>query len=448
MRGWLTNPGIGEKERQVRSDFPLHPLTVSSYLRDTQLLEEPMKLYFATLLALAAPSAADVLDVRGPSPDYQQISDAVTAAVDGDLIRVWPGNYAGFSINDKTLTVIRALSTGTVQVNGACLIENLSPGRHVEMTGISASGKTDYGLHVRNSQGSVRVREGQFWGANDDTGTWDMPWAGVRVDTCKDVELVFCTAAGGSCNGWYGGYGENGVSAYNSTLSLFNSTFSGTGGSTGWDAGDSGGDGGHGVSINTGCLVFISGCTLVGGDGSDADPSGSAWGGYGSGGNGGWGIKGMGKALVQDVTFDPGQGGSSPDSSLNGNDGQNATHAQYLPGKKRILRSSALLDDSELLTLRFVGVPGDRVYLITAAEPGLRFHPVRGPFLVASPPSPMSAAWRYMGQIDQSGVLTVTLPAPQLNPLGHTTLHFQGAFMKGKNYFGSSSWSAILDTAW
>ena len=42
----------------------------------------------AIFLAAAAPCLADVLDVGGPSPDYNQISQAVVAGADGDVIRI------------------------------------------------------------------------------------------------------------------------------------------------------------------------------------------------------------------------------------------------------------------------------------------------------------------------------------------------------------------------
>ena len=83
----------------------------------------------AICLATAVPCLADVLNVRGPSSDYSQISTAVDAAAEGDVIRIWPGNYKGFTIDDKSLTLVRAKDSGNILVKGTCRIENLSAGR-------------------------------------------------------------------------------------------------------------------------------------------------------------------------------------------------------------------------------------------------------------------------------------------------------------------------------
>ena len=53
-----------------------------------------------------------------------------------------------------------------------------------------------------------------------------------------------------------------------------------------------------------------------------------------------------------------------------------------------------------------------------------------------------------MGEIGPSGTLLVSTAAPDLPLFGHATLHFQGSFMKGRDHFGSSSWSVVLDNTW
>jgi hypothetical protein len=403
----------------------------------------------AICLATAVPCLADVLNVRGPSSDYSQISTAVDAAAEGDVIRIWPGNYKGFTIDDKSLTLVRAKDSGNILVKGTCRIENLSAGRSAVLTGVSADGVEDYGLLVSNCAGSVRVREGIFQGADDNTGTWNEAYSGIRVKDSADVELVFCTAYAGGLLYWGYGYGVSGLKATSSNLSAFSSSFHGSSGMTEYDPGASGGDGGHGIETYGSGRAFLSGCTLVGGHGSDADVDEDFWGGgHGSGGNGGWGYYGSMPASFQDMTFQPGEGGSSPNSSYDGADGEDASGGDDLPGKKRILRTSGRVSDDGSIAVRFDGAPGDRVFLLTSTGPGYRFDPVRGPFLVDVPPGPMSQAWRYMGQIGPSGTLLVSTAAPDLPVLGHATLHFQGSFMKGKNYFGSSSWSVVLDAAW
>ncbi len=86
------------------------------------------------LLLLAPAALADVLDVRGPDADHDQIAAAVAAAVDGDVIRVWPRNYQGFTI-DRSLFIVRATSSGTVKVQGTIQIRDLIASERVEMVG-------------------------------------------------------------------------------------------------------------------------------------------------------------------------------------------------------------------------------------------------------------------------------------------------------------------------
>jgi len=400
----------------------------------------------AIFLAAAAPCLADVLDVGGPSPDYNQISQAVVAGADGDVIRIWPGKYKSFTINDKSLTLVSAQQSGTIEVEGTIRIRNLSAGRSAVLSGVSGSGVEGSALILSDCQGSVRVREGTFHGADDNTGEWNEPYSGIRVDNCQDVELVFCTVYGGNLLYWGYGYGVSGAVVSDSNLSAFSSSFHGSSGLTEYDPGASGGDGGSGISAWGTGQAFLSGCTLVGGDGSDADYDPDFWSGsYGSGGNGGWGYKGNMPASFQDMTFQPGEGGWGVPS---GSDGLDASGGDFLPGKRRTLRTTGLASDDGPIAVRFDGAPGDRVFLLTSAAPGYRFDPVRGPFLVDVPPAPLSQAWRYMGEIGPSGTLLGSVAAPDLPTLGNRTLHFQGSFMKGKNYFGSSSWSVVLDAAW
>ena len=300
--------------------------------------------------------------------------------------------------------------------------------------------------NTSSNAAAVGVRVGIFQGANDDPGEWNEPYSGIRVKDSQDVELVFCTAYGGNLHYWGYGYGVSGAVVSDSNLSAFSSSFYGTSGMTEYDPGASGGDGGHGIAAYGTGRAFLSGCTLVGGDGSHADADPDFWSGqYGSGGAGGWGCYGSMAASFQDMTFEPGEGGWGVPS---GSDGEDASGGDFLPGKKRILRTSGLAADDGSIAVRFDGAPGDRVFLLTSTAPGYRFHPVRGPFLVDVHGAPAAPAWRYMGEIGPSGTLMVSVEAPDLPLLGSGVLHFQGSFMKGKNYFGSSSWSVVLDAAW
>ena len=400
-----------------------------------------------SLLLLASPALADVLDVRGPSPDYNEIGPAVSAAQPGDVVRVWPGSYQVFTV-DKSLTVVRATANGTVAVQGTVRVKDLTADERVELVGVQAAGVDGPGLIVSSCAGSVRLRECTFFGA--DTFNWFAEHPGAFVLDSDDVVFTYCSARGGFAPwGEDGGWGANGLTAQDSTLSLFASTFTGTDGTVDDDPGASGYGGGYGIEVSGAGTLWVAGCTLVGGDGGPADYDLDWWTGeYGYGGNGGWAHYGNTPAWFHDCTFDPGLGGWSPDSSHYGYDGQDSAGGTYVPGVARLLRTSWLTDDASTLTVRAQGAPGDEVWLRIAEGPGYRFHPVRGPLLVDTAPAPLRDPWLRLGTIDGSGVLLVDLPTADLPTGGHLVPHLQGAFHKGKDYFGSSSWTVLLDSSW
>lgn len=402
-----------------------------------------MRLAIACLL-LATPSAADVLNVRGPQPDHQEIVSAVNAAAPGDVIRVWPGQYQVFTVS-KSLTIVRATINGVAEVNGTIRINGLAAGEHVELTGIACTGADSAGMIVSDCAGAVRLRECQFQGKL--WQPWEA-WPGLLVMDSGDVALTACQGFGGSSAYPEGGSsGGNGLEVRDSNVSVFGSTFQGTSGATEDDPGASGGSGGHGIYGYGSGQLWIAGCTLIGGHGSNADPDPDWFSGYyGDGGYGGWGHYGSLPAWLHDCTFQPGDGGYSWGGS-NGPPGED-TSGTLRPGKARNLRSSGILEDDSAITLRAEGKPFDEVWVRPADAPGYRFDAVRGPFLVETSSSPAADPWLRLGTIDASGVLLVELPTIDLPAFEHQVLHFQGVFVQGKNYFGSMTWSVLVDEAW
>ncbi|MCP3917657.1 MAG: hypothetical protein GY711_19090 [bacterium] len=107
----------------------------------------------ALVLCLALPAAADVLRV-GPAQPYSEVADAVAAAVDGDLILIASGTYAGFTVDDKALWI--AAHPGAHVVVGEVAVDDLAAGKSLRLTGFSDQRK---GLSLTNCTGSVRVHE-------------------------------------------------------------------------------------------------------------------------------------------------------------------------------------------------------------------------------------------------------------------------------------------------
>ena len=393
---------------------------------------------------------AEVIDVRGPSPDHPEIDAAIIAASDGDVIRIWPGDYQPFWIDDRSLTLVSADDTGSVMVNGTFRVMNLGAGRSVEISGISSTSPAARGLVVSDCQGSVRFRECNFRGGYVfDGSVGDLQ--GILVTGCEDVEFSSCTALGGHVGDVYGdgNDGASGLRVENSRVSLYHSTFAGHEGYDGWKKGSSGGYGGAGISAGPGGRVYLSGCTLIGGDGGSSGPPDPPIF-PGVGGDGGWGYRGWGSPLPEawflDNTYQPGEGGYG--DSGDGLDGQNTSAGTHLPGQARLFRASRLIDDTSTIGLIFTGSPGDLVTFRISRVPGYSFDPERGPLLLHRPSAPLILPWRILGTIDASGVFVTTLPTADLPSFGHSTLHLQGNLIGSENYYTSSSWAVILDAAW
>lgn len=415
-----------------------------------------------TTLSLAVSAQADVLDVGGPTPDHAQISSAVGAARDGDVIRIWPGNYQPFTVLGKSLALVEATSSGAVLVGGTIRIRELGPEQSVVLSGIDATGTDGRGLVVSDCLGAVRIRDGAYRGGpGSGFGAPADGHAGALITGCSDVELTECALRSGNpeSGGEYAGAGGPGLELDSSTLSAFRSQFQGASGGFEDDPGASGAPGGHGIHATGDCSAYVSGCTLTGGNGGSADFDADPWTyEYGYGGDGGYGFYATGGVhWFLATVFQPGTGGSSPAPGQQGSPGQATTGGTMLPGVSRHVRATARLDDASDIALRFEGAVGDEVYLRVASEPDYQFSPTLGPVLVAAPPvTPFGASgpwvasqgWRFIGTIDASGVLLSTLPARELPDLGHDVLHLQAGYEGARTYLGSSSWSVVLDTGW
>lgn len=401
----------------------------------------------ALTLLLVPPAAADVLDVGGPTPDFAQIGAAVQAAADGDVVRVWPGGYAAFTVQDKSLSIVKA-AAGAVMVGGTYRVTNLSLSKVVSVHGIDATGVDGHGLVVSDCQGAVRIREASFTGGFRQGG----PAPGALVRNCRDVSLVDCHLTGGAASsGEYGSQGGSGLVVEESRLSAWACSFRGLPGTTDDDPGASGYHGGHGVVASGAGRLWAAGCTFTGGDGGDADYDPDPFSGeYGHGGAGGDGCRTLsgGEAWFLDATFEPGEGGSSPDPGKHGQDGKDKTGGTLLPGVARVLRASALVADTEAIQLRFEGAPGDRVFLFVGEGVAYRFLPPRGPLLVRSWQGKAFLPWRFVGTLDVNGKLLAEHSLPDLPPLGHDTRFLQAVFLGTETYLSSAAVSIILDAAW
>ena len=191
----------------------------------------------ALLLALATSSAhADVFIVDkndGPNTDFLDMPAAVTAAVDGDILIVRTGVYAGFDV-DEALTII---AVGTVRVYADIVLENLPAGQTLQLSGFDP-----VILRIRDAEGTVIVD--------------DAPASTIAIERCADVRLERVST-------------RERLVVDDSHVEIVDSVIEGGYGEDSYPGG-SGDDGSDALTINGASEVHVAGTWVEGGTGGDA----------------------------------------------------------------------------------------------------------------------------------------------------------------------------------
>lgn len=409
------------------------------------------QLLLALALAPLATASADVLNVRGPNPDFNQINLAIAAASDGDVIRVWPGNYAAFEITGRSLTVTRESDLGTVMVDGSITISGLTAVMEAVVSGIDATGTVAEGLIVTNNQGAVRVEGGIFVGRLMD-GTGDAH-PGGRVATSADVAFTSCSFFQGAFAPWPF-YDICSLSISGSSVSMFDSEAIG---SDGMDAPEweevNGWTGSNGVNVSA-SFFYASGCLFQGGDGGDGGDWTDSWTGTGTiGGDGGDGIDASNASNLHllDTLAVGGVGGWG--SQYDGNPGEevdlnSGSTLEDLVGTARHLDLPTLLPEQTTVNIVVEGQAGDLVLLVASVRSRLRYiAPAHGPLLLRSP---FDMPRQILGYLPGSGSQTYQFTIPDVPPLAAITWHFQAGLIpsSGGLYLSSVRSGVLLDSAW
>lgn len=356
--------------------------------------------FAAAVLAVLAPaSRADVLHVKGPTPDFAQISQAVAAAQDGDVLRVWPGTYGGFTIADRDLRVVRDPSPGAVVVQGVVRVQSLAAGKTVVLSGLDVTAGGGEGLIVFECSGAVRVQGCSLHGANGNVDPPDLHYrgfAGARIEASTDVAFSSCSLRGGvgvgfELNGAF--RGGDGLRVQGSSVAFHSGDSTGGIGGSPWgqfSEGD-GGPGGAGAWADAGATLFVGGSTFEGGRGGTGGEGCSlckpAYGGQGGNGL----AVDDAAAFTLATAFVPGEGGDPGTLGLAGPDGLelelgvDATLRQ-LHGRARSLSAPPLAADGTSIDLVVHGEPGDAVFLASSAGPAFQVVPgARGVWLLEGP---------------------------------------------------------------
>lgn len=401
----------------------------------------------ATLLGLACvlSSRSATAGVRVVAPSgaaYTQISAAVNAAVDDDVILVKSGTYAGFTIANKSLAVV-ADTGASVNIQQQVRVQSLAATRSVVLAGLRvfpiANAMAD-ALVVSGNAGSVRVERCDLRGPYMTTTSLPIPIFahGAFVESSTDVAFVDCSLRGGTSTEYEGIHGLYSTTA---SIALHRTSLHG---SLGGGADYYGYWGGDGAYLLGATLVVSSGCQFLGGPA--ATGSLVCW-----GGGDGIGAFETTQVFVQDSLLAPGRPAGCPSTVTTGLPyrlGPNATLTPVV-GRARELHGPSLTREQHSLEMQFFGEPADRVELVLAD--GLRFqhrpdqHGVslvrrRGASVVVS-----------VGMIAGDGTLNWSLPIGELGPgVESSTIHAQAYFTDaaGSVFLSSPAELVLLDGAY
>jgi hypothetical protein len=376
-----------------------------------------------------APSAAaDVWTViPNGSGDFVQIQAAVDAAVDGDVLLVSPGTYAGFAIEEKSVWVLAV--GGTVTVTNTVSIQNLTSNQSALLAGITVNAQTilDFppprtlrqapGLSLANNVGHVRAQNCTFKGARGTTQYSELGngGAGADIESCLSVAFSGCSFLGGNgrfacdfvwCGAPYA-RGGHGVRTNLSIAAFYACTLQGGVGDQA--EADPPGNGGNGCDVPT-FAIFASGTQFIGGQGGWMQNV------HFSGGNGGDGVHvaSGARAFLLDNSYTPGPAGFSSFGN-HGNPGSTTAGGgifNFWNEPKRLATSSILATSGGTLTVSFQGAPGDRVYLPTASTSHWQLVKVK--FGVWLLPVPVRLDHTPVAILSPSGTATIQFPMPNL----------------------------------
>jgi hypothetical protein len=283
------------------------------------------------------------------------------------------------------------------------------------------------------------------------------PVDGATAEDCSALLFVRCTLRGGQTTGGpgWGGSGGSGLTAMDSTVSVWGSVLVGEDGTWGDDIGGSGGDG----AFLDGSFLFASGTEFQGADSGGADDdwdffTGQVQCGYiPSGGAGVRGVLWFGtsapEARLLDCVLVPGAGGlttsaegcpdGSPGLPLDVTDGV----AEELPGPQRSLRIPSPLHPGQPGALHFDGAPGDAALALWSFAPGLVWLPeFDGTLDLAG-----NLGFFAVGALNPQGDVSLPLVGPPLSPLlPAVTLHFQSLWVSsiGELVLGGTSSLTLL----
>ncbi len=424
-------------------------------------LTAPVRVAIVALTSIAgsmAHAGVLVVDAAGGG-SFTQISAAVAAASDGDVLLVKSGSYSGFALGTKALDIVADVGAD-VFVQGQVSVSGLAVTRGVTLNGLQIRA-TSYtpALRLDASTGSIRVQGCTLHGFDqpDCTGTF-IPGghAAVLLD-CTDVAFANCTLIGGDgadFGGSYGYEGGAGLLGTTSRVALYDCTLrGGAGGNASTTCyafpGGYAGDGGGGLWVQATPLSFFSNASATGGT-AGVNPPGAGFDGCHGAGLSVYPYANPTPsiAIALQSTFVAGPGPSV--CSVPIGDIVVAPGATFttLTGNARRMVARRVVREQQPARIDFFGQPGDEVRLVIGEAPRFLYSSAwSGVSLVRHPhPTPV----QIVGTIGPSGTLNESWLVPDLGPGVQSRRFFlQAQFIdpSGRATLGTPATLVLLDSA-
>lgn len=384
--------------------------------------------FSAVVVATHAHAHVYVVNQTGGA-DFTNIQAAVSAATDGDVILVKPGNYLGFTIDDKALAVVGEDDLAWVSVNSSIRVENLALGKTVTLARLHANAggggpnPTQLSLDIDGCAGAVRAVQSVFYGSFNGGSVTPPKGAGVRVHDSHDVAFAVTTIIGGVGSSLCPNAprpGSPGLTLESATVAAYDCSIFGGIGSSGFPTSGEGGAGAEFVDRYAGASsLFASNTKIQGGQGATSLCQNSPL-----PGNGGPGLRMLPTSVVQLVgpmLFGGFPGVAPPPPASQPSAGvQVVGGTPFVYGVTGVNMSlPAVAREGATISLSFSGAPGDHVYVNESLATIFQWVPSwRGVLIVPFPSSLMAGAplVRRVGVIGASGGLTVQYHVPLLAP--------------------------------
>lgn len=397
------------------------------------------RLSILVVFALASLARANVRVVAPSGAPFTQISSAIAAASDGDVVLVRSGVYTEFTITNKELAIV-ADAGADVRITQQVRILNLAATRSVLFSGLSIRPTADVmvdALTLELDQGAVRLVGCELRGP---LMTQSLPSPiiarALYVFSCQDVALSSCTLLGGLSTRHEG---VPGLFADASSVFVGQSSVLGSRGADGGPTGYGYG-GGEGV-LERSAHVITSASVLVGGPGGNQALMCT--------GGAGVGAVNSSELFSHDTRIAPGRSGSpcanTPTPAVILQSGSTALETFETA---RELRTALVAREQSSVELRFFGEPGDQVELILADATRFVNRPdLRGVSLVRRR---VTGTVVPAGTIAGDGTLSFVLPIGDLGAgIESQVVHAQARFInaQGSSFLSSPASIVLLDAA-